>query len=51
MIYEIANLRISIKNRCKYTEVFCEKYLSTDQSAPFDLEVAITSEEFYAYNL
>ena len=48
MIYEIANLRISIKNRCKYTEVFCEKYLSTDQSAPFDLEVAITSEEFYA---
>lgn len=48
MIYEIANLRISIKNRCKYTEVFCEKYLSTDQSTPFDLEVSITKEEFYA---
>ena len=48
MIYEIANLRISIKNRCKYTEVFCEKYLSADQISPFDLEVSVTREEFYA---
>ncbi len=48
MIYEIAGLRISIKNRCKYTEVFCEKYLSADQISPFDLEVSITSEEFHA---
>ena len=47
MIYEIAGLRISIKNRCKYTELFCEKYLSADQSAPFDLEVSVTKEEFY----
>ncbi|MBO5240779.1 MAG: hypothetical protein J6B56_05110 [Clostridia bacterium] len=47
MIYEIANLRISIKNRCKYTEIFCEKYLSNDQAAPFDLEVSVTDEEFY----
>lgn len=47
MIYDIAGLRISIQNRCKYTEVFCEKYLSSDQNAPFDLEVAVTNEEFY----
>ena len=48
MIYDIAGLRISIKNRCRYTEVFCEKYLSADQASPFDLEVSVTSEEFYA---
>ena len=48
MIYEIAGLRISIKNRCKYTEIFCKKYLSADQTAPFDVEVSITKEEFYA---
>ncbi len=48
MIYEIAGLRISIKNRCKYTEIFCEKYLSEDQESPTDLEVAVTNEEFYA---
>ncbi len=48
MIYEIAGLRISIKNRCKYTEIFCEKYLSEDQESPTDLEVAVTDEEFYA---
>ncbi len=46
MIYEIAGLRISIKNKCRYTEIFCEKYLSADQISPFDLEVSITSEEF-----
>ena len=48
MIYEIAGLRVSIKNRCKYTEVFCEKYLSEEQTLPFDLEVAVSDEEFYA---
>lgn len=48
MIYEIAGLRVSIKNRCKYTEVFCEKYLSEDQATPFDLEVSVSNEEFYA---
>lgn len=46
MIYEIAGLRISIKNKCRYTEVFCEKYLSADQAAPFDFEVSVTNEEF-----
>lgn len=48
MIYEIAGLRISIKNRCRYTELFCEKYLSKNQQAPADMEVAVTNEEFYA---
>lgn len=46
MIYEIAGLRISIKNRCRYTEVFCEKYLSADQNSPFDIEVSVSNEEF-----
>lgn len=46
MIYDIAGLRISIKNRCRYTEVFCEKYLSVDQATPFDFEVSVTNEEF-----
>ena len=48
MIYDIAGLRVSIKNRCKYTEIFCEKYLSEDQATPFDLEVSVSNEEFYA---
>jgi hypothetical protein len=48
MIYDIAGLRVAIQNRCKYTEVFCEKYLSADQDLPADVSVAITNEEFYA---
>jgi hypothetical protein len=48
MIYDIAGLRVAIQNRCKYTEVFCEKYLSADQDTPADVSVAITNEEFYA---
>ena len=48
MIYEIAGLRISIENRCKYTEAFCEKYLSADQTSPFDLSAKVTNAEFYA---
>ena len=47
MIYELAGLRVAIHNRCKYTEKFCEKYLSADQTSPVDLEVAVTNEEFY----
>lgn len=48
MIYEIAGLRISIENRCKYTEAFCEKYLSADQASPFDISAKVTNAEFYA---
>ena len=48
MIYDIAGLRIAIHNRCQYTERFCEKYLSEDQTSPADISVAVTNEEFYA---
>ncbi len=47
MIYEIAGLRIDIKNRCKYTENFCKNYLSVDQESPADITVAVTNAEFY----
>ena len=47
MIYEIAGLRILIENRCKFTERFCEKYLSSDQTSPVDLSTKVTNEEFY----
>lgn len=47
MIYEIAGLRISIENRCKFTEKFCERYLSADQSSPYDISTRVTNEEFY----
>ena len=48
MIYEIAGLRILIENRCKFTEKFCEKYLSADQTSPYDISTKVTNEEFYA---
>ena len=48
MIYEIAGLRILIENRCKFTEKFCEKYLSADQNSPYDIATKVTNEEFYA---
>ena len=46
MIYEIAGMRISINNRCKYTEAFCKAYLSEDQSSPADVTAVVTEEEF-----
>lgn len=46
MIYEIADLRVRIENRCAYTDKFCEKYLSDDQSAPFDILARVTKEAF-----
>lgn len=48
MIYEIANLRINIQNRCRYTNEFCKEYLVVDQSSPADFSVSVTNEEFYA---
>lgn len=48
MIYDIAGLRIDIQNRCKYTQSFCAKYVSEDQSSPADISAAVTNEEFYA---
>lgn len=46
MIYEIAGLRVLIENRCKFTEMFCQKYLSADQDSPFDIHSVVTNEEF-----
>ena len=48
MIYEIAGMRISINNRCKYTDRFCQGYLSKDQETPADITAVVTDEEFYA---
>ena len=47
MIYDIAGLRIDIKNRCAFTAKFCENYLSPDQNAPADLSAEVTNEAFF----
>ncbi len=46
MIYDIAGLRIEIKNRCTFTEKFCQKYLADDQTSPAVFSVSVTNEEF-----
>lgn len=46
MIYDIAGMRMSLQNKCKYTEKFCEKYLSADQESPADVTAFVTKEEF-----
>lgn len=46
MIYDIAGMRMSLQNRCRYTEKFCEKYLSGDQQSPADIVATVTQEEF-----
>ncbi|MBQ7373387.1 MAG: hypothetical protein IJW64_02340 [Clostridia bacterium] len=48
MIYEIAELRVKINNRFKYTDRFCEKYLSNDQTSDSDLEIEVSDDEFNA---
>ena len=48
MIYDIANLRVMIENRCAFTTRFCEKWLSADQTSPADFSVRVTNEQFYA---
>ncbi|MBQ8884989.1 MAG: hypothetical protein IJY62_01250 [Clostridia bacterium] len=47
MIYDIADLRVLIKNRCAYTDRFCEKYLSADQSSPWDIVAEVSREAFH----
>lgn len=47
MIYEIADLRINIKNRLQYTDRFCKEYLSADQTSDVDLSVEVSDEAFY----
>ncbi len=48
MIYELAGLRVLIKNQYVYTTKFCGKYLSEDQTSPVDLTAVVTEEEFQA---
>ncbi len=45
MIYEIAGLRIDIKNSYPYTDRFCFQYLSCDQLSPVDLVATVSEEE------
>ena len=48
MIYELADLRVDIQNKCDFTARFCAKYLSEDQSSPAHFSVKISDEEFLA---
>lgn len=48
MIYEIADLRIDIQNRCAFTTRFCAEYLSKDQDTPAHFSVHVTEEQFRA---
>ncbi len=44
MIYDIAGLRIDIKNAYPFTDRFCAAYLSSDQTSPADI-ISVVSEE------
>ena len=44
MIYDVADLRIGMENRFGWTDRFCEKWLSEDQSSPADFTVGVTPE-------
>ena len=46
MVYELAGLRVLIKNQYAYTDKFCFKYLSDDQDSPVDITAEVTKEEF-----
>ena len=46
MVYELAGLRVLIKNKCEYTTRFCKDYLSEDQDSPVDITALVTKEEF-----
>ena len=46
MIYDIADLRVMIRNDHPYTNRFCEKYLSNDQSSPTQVTAEAESEDF-----
>ena len=48
MIYEIAGLRVQIKNKYDFTAKFCSEYLSEDQSSAVDVIAEVTEEEFLA---
>lgn len=46
MIYEIAGLRINIRNRCAFTTEFCKGYLSDDQTSSWEIEAEVSDEAF-----
>lgn len=46
MVYEIAGLRVYLDNKSKYTDVYCQAYLSVDQNSPVDVTASVTEEEF-----
>lgn len=46
MVYELAGLRVLIKNQYEYTNRFCKNYLSEDQDSPVDITAEVTQEEF-----
>jgi len=37
MIYDIAGLRVDIRNKYDFADTFCREYLADDQSAPADI--------------
>ncbi len=45
MIYDIANLRIDIRNEYPYTTRFCAEYLSEDQQSVSDIVAIVTAED------
>ncbi len=45
MIYEIAGLRMDIRNSYPYTDKYCFYWLSVDQTSPADLIAEVTEEE------
>ncbi len=46
MIYDIADLRIQITNKYRYTTEYCKKYISLDQNSPFDISATANEEGF-----
>ena len=48
MVYDIAGLRIDIRNQYDFTTKFCQAFLSEDQTSPVDLTASVTQEEFDA---
>lgn len=46
MVYDIAGLRVFLKNSGRYTDRYCKAYLSVDQTSPVDVTATVTEEEF-----
>ncbi len=46
MIYDIAGLRMDIRNKYSFTDRFCREYLSSDQTSPADIVAQVSYEDF-----